>query len=660
MASENKIKIKVDLPSDAFPDSNEIKFGKHLAANEKKIRDRAVEALKLWLQKRNGLTDTDFLKIWKCLFYCMWMCDKIPVQMELAHRLAELMHVFQEDDLALSWFRMFARTLWREWQGLDHLRLDKYYAFVRKVVFQAVEWVRRKQWSQDGIKQVVCVLNAEILQKVPNGLRFHVADLYLSELARAGAGEIDTLALKAFLQPFYEALCTTNDKSYFKRTKERVFEDLLNFMPQENDDDEMETEGETPEENDFSTFKNVNFEAIQSWIFEAAGSETTAEKYRKQLYELHELYQSKTNIEFARSLKQLVDEKVIICTSSKDTAKGKKKQRKSSESGDTDEGLPSSTKKKKKIKKQKEEELKERDETSNGSNTESKNSKTPGSKKKAKKKKKQINLPEESMTQDDAAGKQPAGSKEAEESTTKPKKTKNQKVTSQLNDKEVVEESMMNALSKNSTPSSKEPNKIDKIPDNLDDAGIDTKDNATAHGDVKSTSKKKKKKKNKKDNEQNRGSTPEKVLKANTLGLQTTPKTPNVENPNFISSKKFKGAKDGYVFKKDHQGIGYYLDKAPKKAQSTKKGKKKRKNKNNSPGNLSDFGSEKKVRFGGVQERGFKASVKALKKSAVTPNKSPPSQGLLKTPDTSSAKKKKSIKGRKGTPFVRKTSRSFL
>ena len=28
----------------------------------------------------------------------------------------------------------------------------------------------------------------------------------------------------------------------------------------------------------------------------------------------------------------------------------------------------------------------------------------------------------------------------------------------------------------------------------------------------------------------------------------------------FIASRKFRGAKTGYVFKKDKQGVGYYLE----------------------------------------------------------------------------------------------------
>jgi len=34
-----------------------------------------------------------------------------------------------------------------------------------------------------------------------------------------------------------------------------------------------------------------------------------------------------------------------------------------------------------------------------------------------------------------------------------------------------------------------------------------------------------------------------------------------VYKKSFISSNEFNGAKKGYVFKNDKQGIGYYLDK---------------------------------------------------------------------------------------------------
>jgi len=40
-------------------------------------------------------------------------------------------------------------------------------------------------------------------------------------------------------------------------------------------------------------------------------------------------------------------------------------------------------------------------------------------------------------------------------------------------------------------------------------------------------------------------------------------KSKNADNAEFVASKKFKGSKEGYVFRKGDQGVGYYLDKKP-------------------------------------------------------------------------------------------------
>lgn len=45
---------------------NEVKFGKHLASSDKRVRDRTVAALREWLRQRSrggNLTDLDLLKV---------------------------------------------------------------------------------------------------------------------------------------------------------------------------------------------------------------------------------------------------------------------------------------------------------------------------------------------------------------------------------------------------------------------------------------------------------------------------------------------------------------------------------------------------------------------------------------------------------------------
>lgn len=49
------------------------------------------------------------------------MSDKVPVQQELAERLATLIHALPEST-ALLYAQCFWKTIGREWNGIDRLR----------------------------------------------------------------------------------------------------------------------------------------------------------------------------------------------------------------------------------------------------------------------------------------------------------------------------------------------------------------------------------------------------------------------------------------------------------------------------------------------------------------------------------------------------------
>lgn len=98
-------------------DSMESQFARRLAGNEKKIRDKALKKLKKYMSLRSQKSDGGFnrwvnrrlnehhhfqsityyfsrdemLRIWKGLFYCMWMSDKPLIQEELSENIAHLM-----------------------------------------------------------------------------------------------------------------------------------------------------------------------------------------------------------------------------------------------------------------------------------------------------------------------------------------------------------------------------------------------------------------------------------------------------------------------------------------------------------------------------------------------------------------------------------------
>lgn len=56
------------MPGDA--DGKQSVLGKHLAASDKRTRDRAVEALEVWLRAQKKPDEMALLKLWKALYYC--------------------------------------------------------------------------------------------------------------------------------------------------------------------------------------------------------------------------------------------------------------------------------------------------------------------------------------------------------------------------------------------------------------------------------------------------------------------------------------------------------------------------------------------------------------------------------------------------------------
>lgn len=118
------------------------------AQTEKKYRDLALKKLSVYLTKKTEWTDLEWDKLWKALFYCMWMSDKRPIQEELSSNLASLVHTLPSVELALGFVHSFFRTMHREWHGIDGLRcvpVSKYgLLFVTCVlVFCVVSCVRK-------------------------------------------------------------------------------------------------------------------------------------------------------------------------------------------------------------------------------------------------------------------------------------------------------------------------------------------------------------------------------------------------------------------------------------------------------------------------------------------------------------------------------------
>ena len=210
----------------------------------------------------------EMLKFWKALFYCVWMSDKPAVQMELVGKVAQLVRIFRKLEVerqggaavkghkstlqkhpsgqseALLWnkraecglvfLRCFFETLTREWAGLDRYRLDKFLSLIRRMLHEAFLFCsdhtasksssEMTDWEAKSSAGVATVLK-EVMSAAltPNGIRLHIADIYIDELFSALSEKLNTQLVLALLVPMSNVLRSSDSLVLFERVATAVW-----------------------------------------------------------------------------------------------------------------------------------------------------------------------------------------------------------------------------------------------------------------------------------------------------------------------------------------------------------------------------------------------------------------------------------------------------
>lgn len=162
-------------------------FIRNLASSDKKVRDQALNSLKTYLGAQSSISEQDLLKLWKGLFYCLWMQDKPALQQRLSRDLASLVSTLRTS-VVIPFLRAFFNTMAREWKQIEALRLDKYLYLIRQYVNASFAFLSRNEWEKSLVKEwnkVVeeCPLEPQDM-RIPNGLRYHILDIWVDEMER--------------------------------------------------------------------------------------------------------------------------------------------------------------------------------------------------------------------------------------------------------------------------------------------------------------------------------------------------------------------------------------------------------------------------------------------------------------------------------------------
>ncbi|XP_059403009.1 ribosomal RNA processing protein 1 homolog A [Carassius carassius] len=216
----------------------EIIFAQKLASNEKPVRSKALVKLRKYMSARSeraeGFSEEELLKIWKGLFYCIWMQDKPLLQEELSTKISRLLHSFRTLDSQFLYVKTFLLTMKREWNGIDRLRMDKFYQLVRFVFREVFEMLKRQQWESRLVTQFLQIFSAQLLHSssvAPAGLVLHVLDLYMTELALVGSAELTAEQNQTFIEPFFKTVAKTKDRVLLKAIGSSIFNTIVDQVP---------------------------------------------------------------------------------------------------------------------------------------------------------------------------------------------------------------------------------------------------------------------------------------------------------------------------------------------------------------------------------------------------------------------------------------------
>jgi ribosomal RNA-processing protein 1 len=193
-----------------------VKLARKLAHVDKEVRMSGLENVRSFLRTKRSLPHDEMMKLWSGLFYCMWHSDKPLVQQELARSLSGLVHDIGWRD-AVSFYACFAETMCRKWQGIDRLRLDKYYDLLRCMSQDVLKLLSTRRWEAEVVNAFLEQMDAQVLHGATLAVTLHQIDYWVTDLTEAGCPTPDVL-----LEPMLRLLSTTSSDVVIQRLLENV------------------------------------------------------------------------------------------------------------------------------------------------------------------------------------------------------------------------------------------------------------------------------------------------------------------------------------------------------------------------------------------------------------------------------------------------------
>ncbi|TFK56726.1 Nop52-domain-containing protein [Heliocybe sulcata] len=304
-------------------------LAKLLASTDKKTRDKATKQLASFLSNSapEALSKVELAKLWKGIFYCFWMSDKPLVQQALASELAELLLRSTSKEASLAFLSGFWEATVREWNGIDRLRMDKYYMLVRRFTNASFRFLIRENWESASLAEYNNILIRKggpmcpDDQRVPASLSYHLADIYLEELDKAMSNSpvSDPLPapLSTLLSPFFVLAARTPSNITYQRIQSALINPLFASLtlqtPESEDEDAPRRKRARLDEPEYTNFVSNACStdpeeekalpipqlraAVLRKMFDIASHEDSRDSNRRKLYAVWKVYKEDENVD---------------------------------------------------------------------------------------------------------------------------------------------------------------------------------------------------------------------------------------------------------------------------------------------------------------------------------------------------------------------------
>ena len=195
--------------------------------------------------------------------------------------------------LSALFVRTYFRTLKREWSNMDKYRIDKFYTLTRLVLRELYRYMASRHWNLGIIRLFNDAIFEEVLRdnKFGNGIRFHLLDISLDELAMVNSEKETGLPLTEAtyldcMEPFFAMAQRVDDEIVHERVIEKVLAQFLDKYSVVSDN----YSDDSPEEKKKLVMNQVHVQTVAQFLFELASDNETEDRYRTQLYDMYKTY----------------------------------------------------------------------------------------------------------------------------------------------------------------------------------------------------------------------------------------------------------------------------------------------------------------------------------------------------------------------------------